>query len=154
VVVSVALLRHTGTSSIAATATSAHHAASTTLPRSVATTTTTTTIPPPPAASIKLQVLNGVESTQPYALQFSKRLQTSPGYNTLAGDNATSKVLASTIYAVTPQYLSAAYALANTLGLSSSAVENGLPASAPVLAKERTIANLILVVGPDLISKP
>jgi hypothetical protein len=96
-------------------------------------------------------VLNGV-GTGTLAGQWSAKLKANPGYNTLAPDDATAKVAASMIYVLTPGYLPEANALAAAVGLPASAVNPTIPAplSAPIRATERTIANLVLVVGPDL----
>lgn len=119
--------------------------------RSIPPTTTTTLVP---AASVKLQVLNGYSSTQPLAGEWSRKLRTDFGYNTLAPDNATSHVSSSIIYLVTPGYAPEAYLLATRVGLKPSSVDATTPAppSAPIPSSERTTANLVLVVGPDLAS--
>jgi hypothetical protein len=114
--------------------------------------TTPTTLPAVIApSSIKLQVLNGV-GTGTLAGQWSTKLKANPGYNTLAPDDATAKVATSMIFVLTPGYLPEANALAAAVGLQPSAVNPTIPAplSAPIRASERTIANLVLVVGPDL----
>ncbi|MGH9095394.1 MAG: hypothetical protein ACRDXE_09565 [Acidimicrobiales bacterium] len=154
VIIGVLLLRHTGTTSVSKTNNAANHKAAG-IPTTTVNpnpTTSTSSVPPIPPASIKVLVLNGVASTQPLAGNLSKKLQTSPGYNTLAPDDATSKVTASAIYAVTAQYLPSATTLATSLGLPSSVVLSGVPATAPVPTKERTIANILVVIGPDLVS--
>lgn len=119
---------------------------------------TTTTVPPPPTtlvppASIKVQVLNGTGSGS-LASQFTTKLKTSPGYNTLAPDDATSKVTTSAIYVMTPGYLPEAYALATAVGLPASAINTTIPAptSAPIPTSERSKADIVLVIGPDLAS--
>lgn len=123
----------------------------TTTAATLAPSTTSTTIVPP--ASIKLQVLNGTGSGN-LATQWSNKLRSSPGYDTLAPDNATAKVSQSEIFVLTPGYLPEAYALATTVGLSPSAVNTTIPApaSAPIPTSERSKANLVLVIGPDLVS--
>ena len=150
VVLGVVVLHHTTTSRSASTAPSsrASSAAPTTAP---APSTTTTTVVPP--ASIKLQVLNGTGSGT-LAGQWSTKLRATPGYNTLAPDNTTSKVTQSAIYVETPGYLPEAYALATTVGLSPSAVNTTIPApaTAPIPTSERSKANLVLVIGSDLAS--
>lgn len=116
------------------------------------------TVPPPttsttlvPVSAIKVQVLNGV-LTGSLAGQWSAKLRANPGYDTLTADNATSRVTASVIYIITPGYQAEANALAATVGLPSSKVDTTIPppASAPIPTTERTKANLVLVVGPDL----
>ena len=111
----------------------------------------TTTVPLVPPSSIKLQVLNGV-LTGSLAGQWSTKLKANPGYNTLAPDNATAKVAQSEIYVLTPGYLPEARALAVAVGLPASAVNPTVPAplTAPIPTAERAIANLVLVIGPDL----
>jgi len=150
VVLGVVVLHHTTTSRSASTAPSsrASSGAPTTAP---APSTTTTTVVPP--ASIKLQVLNGTGSGT-LAGQWSTKLRATPGYNTLAPDNTTSKVTQSAIYVETPGYLPEAYALATTVGLSPSAVNTTIPApaTAPIPTTERSKANLVLVIGSDLAS--
>ncbi len=155
VIVGILLLRHTGTTSVTRTVSGASSHKATGIPPTTINphpTSTTVTTPPIAPGNVKVLVLNGVSSTQPLAGNLSKQLQTA-GYNTLAGDNATAKVTASAIYAVSSQYLSAASTLAGTLGLATSSVVNGLPTSAPVATRERTIANVVVVIGPDLATK-
>jgi hypothetical protein len=147
VLIGVLVLHHSKTSKVgAATSTSRSPAASST---TTAPSTTTTTVVPP--ASIKLQVLNGTGSGN-LASRWATKLRTSPGYNTLAPDDSTSKVTQSEIFVETPGYLPEAYALAAAVGLSQSAVNTTVPApaSAPIPATERSKANLVLVIGPDL----
>jgi hypothetical protein len=131
---------------VAGTATTRH---TTTTRHGVAAPTTTIVLIPP--SSIKLQVLNGV-LTGSLAGQWSTRLKANPGYNTLAPDNATAKVAASQIYIITPGYQREALALAAAVGLPSTAVNPTVPAptTAPIRASERTTANLVLIIGPDL----
>lgn len=124
--------------------------------RTPAAASTTTTVPPTtttlvPAASVKVQVLNGTGSGN-LASQWTSKLKTTAGYNTLAPDDATSKVTASVIYVITPGYVGEAYALATAVGLPASAVNTTVPApsSAPIKASERANADLVLVIGPDL----
>ena len=113
-------------------------------------TTTTTTVPP---SQVKLQVLNGVLVGQ-LATQWSAKLKAGYGYITELPDNATSKVTASTIYILTPGYAAEADTLAQELGLTSAIVNTSVPppASAPIPATERSTANLVLVIGPNLVA--
>jgi hypothetical protein len=143
-----ALAKGTKTPSTASTSPTHPPHTTTTAP---ALTVPTTTVPLLPPSSIKLQVLNGV-GTGSYAGLWSNKLKTKYGYNTLAPDNATGKVLQSTIYVVTPGYLPEAQALAIAVGLPKTAINatNPLPATAPIPSSERATANLVLVVGPDL----
>jgi hypothetical protein len=140
------LAKGTKTPSTASTATTQAHT-TTTHPLTVP----TTTVPLLPPASIKLQVLNGVGSGS-YAGEWSNKLKTKYGYDTLTPDNATATVLQSEIYVITPGYLPEAEALATQVGLPKTAIisSNPLPPTAPIPASERSTANLVLVIGPDL----
>ncbi|MGC8512201.1 MAG: LytR C-terminal domain-containing protein [Acidimicrobiales bacterium] len=122
-------------------------ASTTTLP---APTTTTTTVPP---SQVKLQVLNGVLVGE-LATQWSAKLKAGYGYLTEPPDNATSKVATSIIYVLTPGYVPEADVLAQEIGLTSAAVDTTVPppASAPIPATERSTANLVLVIGPNLVA--
>jgi hypothetical protein len=112
--------------------------------------TTTTTVPLIPPSSIKLQVLNGVGTGQ-LAGEWSNKLKASPGYNTLAADNATAVVTTSTIYVMTIGYIPEALHLATVVGLPASAVDTTIaPASVPIRSSERAAPNLVLVIGPNL----
>jgi LytR cell envelope-related transcriptional attenuator len=111
-------------------------------------TATTTTVPAPtttttlvPVSSVKLTVLNGT-GISGVAKKWSDKLRASPGYDTLAPDNATKNVTASEIYVITPGY-------------EATAVNPTVPApaSAPIPAGDRQAANLVLVIGPDLAAK-
>jgi hypothetical protein len=113
--------------------------------------TTTTTAPLVSPANIKVQVLNGV-LTGSLAGQWSQKLKISFGYNTLAPDNATTKVTASAIYVVKPGYVPEANALATNVGLSPPAI-HPTSTGAPIRAAELANADLILVIGPDLQAK-
>ena len=141
------LLKGTPSSHVAST-TSTTHATTTLRPATPPTTAAAALIPP---SSIKLQVLNGV-LTGSLAGTWSAKLKANPGYNTLPPDNATAKVAASVIYVITPGYQREANALAVAVGLPVTAVNTTVPApsSAPIPAAERTTANLVLIVGPDL----
>jgi hypothetical protein len=143
-----ALAKGTKAPSSSATAAAHSHQTTTTTP---AQTVPTTTVPLLPASTIKLQVLNGV-GTGSYAGLWSNKLKTKYSYNTLAADNATAKVLQSEIYVITPGYLPESKALATAVGLPATAINdtNPLPANAPIPNSERTTANLVLVIGPDL----
>ena len=138
------IVLHHGSSNPAAPA----HRASATATTTTVPSTTTTLVPP---ASIKVQVLNGTGSGN-LAGQWSTKLKTTGGYDTLAPDDSTSKVTASAIYVITPGYVPEAYALATAVGLPPSAVNTTVPApsGAPIPTSERAKADLVLVVGPDL----
>jgi hypothetical protein len=142
------LLRSTPSTHVASPATTVH-ATTTTHPATTPTTAAAALIPP---ASIKLQVLNGV-LTGNLASEWSTKLKANPGYNTLPPDNATTKVAASEIYIITPGYQREANALAVAVGLPVTAVNQTVPApaTAPIPAAERTTANLVLIIGPDLV---
>ncbi len=122
-------------------------ATTTTVP---APTTTTTTVPP---SQVKVQVLNGVLVGE-LATQWSAKLKAGYGYLTEPPDNATSKVATSVIYVLTPGYTPEADVLAQEIGLTSAAVDTTVPppASAPIPATERSTANLVLVIGPNLVA--
>ena len=151
VVIAVLLLRHTnGPNPRATSTTTTHHSSSTTalLP------TTTTTVALIPPSSIKLQVLNGV-LTGSISSEFNTKLHTSPGYQTLLAENATTTtpLATSTIYVLTPGYVPEADALAQLEKLPLTDVNTTIPppTSAPISSTDRTEgANLILVVGQDL----
>jgi LytR cell envelope-related transcriptional attenuator len=130
------------------TATPTTHGASATVTTTTLPTTTTTLVPP---TSIKVQVLNGTGSGN-LASQWTNKLKTTGGYDTLAPDDTTSKVTTSAIYVITPGYVPEAYALATAVGLPPSAVNTTVPApsTAPIPTSERAKADLVLVVGPDL----
>jgi hypothetical protein len=152
VIIGVIVLHHNPKSTVAGTTTTTHSRHTTTTTKSgVAPVTTTTTVPPVPPSSIKLQVLNGV-LTGSLAGEWSAKLKANPGYNTLPADNATARVAQSEIYVLTPGYLPEARALAAAVGLTAAAVNPTVPAplSAPIPPAERTAANLVLVIGPDL----
>jgi hypothetical protein len=149
VIIGVVVLHHSPSSRTASSATTQAAAG----PATTVAPTTTTTTPAIPPSSIKLQVLNGTGSGN-LASHWATKLRTSPGYNTLAPDDTTSRVAQSAIYVETPGYLPEAYALATAVGLSPSAVNTTIPApaSAPIPTSERSKANLVLVIGSDLAS--
>jgi hypothetical protein len=142
------LAKTPGSTHAASTPTTHHRTTSTTAHPASPATTQAPLIPP---ASIKLQVLNGL-LTGSLAGQWSAKLRANPGYNTLTPDNATAKVAASEIYILTPGYQREANALAVAVGLPVTAVNLSVPApaTAPIPPTERTTANLVLVIGPDL----
>jgi hypothetical protein len=150
VVLGVLVLHHGPKSPKAAGTATTHSSRSTTTLKSTSV-APTTTVPLVPPSSIKLQVLNGV-LTGSLAGQWTTKLQANPGYHTLVPDNATAKVAQSQIYVLTPGYLPEGRALAAAVGLPASSVNPTVPApvTAPIPAAERTTANLVLVIGPDL----
>jgi hypothetical protein len=147
VIIGVLILKDTGKGTPSAR-TGGSHATTTTTATTVPVSTSTTTLLPP--AQVKVQVLNGANFSQPLASEWTAKLKARPGYTMEPGDNATSTVAASTIYVVTPGYLPEAEQLAATVGISNSAIVSSVPTNAPIKASERSTANLILVVGPDL----
>jgi LytR cell envelope-related transcriptional attenuator len=142
------LLKSSPSSRVASGATTTSLPTTTVHQPTTPTTAATALIPPP---SIKLQVLNGL-LTGNLAGQWSTKLKANPGYNTLTPDNATAKVAASVIYVMTPGYQREANALAVAVGLPVTVVNQTVPApaTAPIPAAERTTANLVLIIGPDL----
>lgn len=148
VVVGWIVLRH-GTTPTHGATTPTTHSTRTTVASSA---TPPTTVPLVAPANIKLQVLNGV-LTGSLAGEWSVKLKANPGYDTLPPNNATAKVTASEIYVVTVGYGREANALAVAVGLPITRVINPttpLPATAPIPAADRTAANLVLIIGPDL----
>lgn len=144
------LARSGNRSTVATTATTRHATTPTTAPaKTAAPSTTPTTVLP--ASQVKVQVLNGV-LTGALAGQWSAKLKANPGYQTMPPDNATAKVSSTVIYILTPGYQPEADALAAAVGLPSSVVDPTVPppASAPIPLSERSTANLVLVIGPDL----
>jgi hypothetical protein len=152
VVIAVVLLSRLG-SPAASTSTGPKAAATTTtsLPRT--TTTTTTATPPLPPAQVKVQVLNGV-LTGSLSSEWSAKLKTSPGYDTLPAENATQVVTSSAIYIVTNGFLAEADALAKAVGLPTTAIVTSVPppSSAPIPPAVLGEANLVLVIGPNLVA--
>lgn len=147
VVVGWVVLRH-GTTTHVASSPTTHTSPTTVGPAAVP----TTTVPLVAPADTKLQVLNGV-LTGSLAGEWSIKLKANPGYDTLPPLNATEKVDESEIYVVTGGFGREADALAVAVGLPITAVVNPtgpLPATAPIPAADRTQANLVLVIGPNL----
>lgn len=152
VIIGVFVLSKSGKPTKTGVATSHTTHSTSTIPTStVPPSTTTTTLLP--VSQVKLQVLNGV-LTGSLAGQWTAKLKSNPGYTTEPADNATARVAASIIYVLTPGYQPEARALATTVGLSVTAVDTTVPppSTAPIPASERTTANLVLVIGPDLAS--
>jgi len=156
VLVAVLLLHHAGSAATTKTGTPTTKPtkSTTTVPNVIGTGSTSTTQPPVPPAQVRLQVLNGV-GTGSYAGQFSAKLHASPGYNTLAPDNATGTVGSSSIYIITAGYLPEAEALATTLGVSKSIIvaTTPPPSTAPIPAADLPKADLVLVPRPNLEAK-
>lgn len=153
VAVGVAVLARSKPTHSTAAATAATHSTATTAPPPAPTTPSTTTAPPVPPSQVKVQVLNGL-LTGSLAGQWTTKLHTRFGYVTEPADNATSRVTASAIYVLTQGYVPEAMALASSVGLPASAVNTTFPPpqSAPIPTRERTTANLVLVIGPELAS--
>lgn len=123
----------------------------TTTTTSTTTTTTATTVPP---SKIELQVLNGLQSG-PLSAEWSAKLHSSPGYQTMAARNTTAKDPTSAIYIVKSGYQAEAQALAETVGLPASSIVDVVPppSSAPIPSIDLQQADLVLVVGDSLASK-
>jgi hypothetical protein len=145
VLVAVLLLHHTSGTTVTSTP------KGTKAPPPTASTTSTTAAALRQPSQIKLLVLNGTGKGV-LAGEFTTK-EKQMGYQTQTPDNTTSVVQSSTVYAVTPDFAAEAQFLAQQLGLPPTAVVTNLPADAPIAASEKTIANLILVVGPDLANK-
>jgi hypothetical protein len=136
----------TGTTHPAAASTTTVPSATTT-PAVVTTTTTTTTVPP---ATVTVLVLNGW-TTEHAALYFQKKLA-GDGYDTLAPNNALDETSTTTsVFVVAPSDSTTGTAIAELLGLPSSAVvvpsatnDSAIPAS---LLHQ---ADIIVVVGADI----
>lgn len=113
--------------------------------------TTSTTMPPVTPQNVRLQVLNGVGSGN-YSSEWSTKLHASPGYDTLAPNDATHTVASSQIFIITAGYLPEAKALAKTVGLPTTAIVTSTPppSTAPIPANDLSAADLVLVIGPDL----
>jgi hypothetical protein len=148
VLVGILLLDRMGSATTATSARKAVATAPTTAATVPAPVTTTAVLPP---AQVKVQVLNGV-LTGSLAGEWTAKLKASPGYTTESPDNATSAVATSVIYILTPGYQAEADQLAAAVGLPATAVVTTVPppASAPIPATERSTADLVLVVGPNL----
>lgn len=147
VVIGVAILYHSDRTSPTTAAGGAGRSTTTTSPSTIPASTTTTTVLP--AAQVKVLVLNGASATEPLAGDWTAKLKTK-GYATLTPDNATSTVAASAIYVVTPGYLAEAQQLAQAVGDPTITINQTIGSNAPIKASERSTANLILVIGPDL----
>jgi hypothetical protein len=154
VVIGVVILNKTGSSSTPArTAGTGHHGTTGSTTTTTLPAPSTTTTPALAPAQVKVQVLNGV-LTGNLASQWSTKLKSRFGYVTELPDNATAKVPTSIIYVITPGYQAEAIQLATAVGLTASAVYPTIPppASAPIPTAERSTANLVLMIGPDLAS--
>lgn len=137
-------------SSVAGHTTTTKHGHTATTVAGLPTTTTTVALISP--ANIKVQVLNGVGGTAPLAGRWSTKLHSTAGYNVLTALDATAHVTTSAIYIITPGYTREADQLANAVGLPSTAVVPTIPAptTAPIPTSVRSVANLVLVIGPNL----
>ncbi len=125
--------------------------ASTTTTTTSTTTTTAATIPP---SKIELQVLNGLQ-TGPLSAEWSAKLHSDPGYQTMAARNTTAQDTISAIYIVKSGYQAEAQALAKTVGLPDSSIVDVVPppSSAPIPSVDLQQADLVLVIGDSLASK-
>jgi hypothetical protein len=133
---------------------SAAGGSTTTVKKSRTTTTTTTTVettttvPPSRApSSVKVLVANGT-SVGGQAALYSNKLHAT-GYDTLASTNATAHVQATIVY-YAPSFQSEAAAIALLLGVQASAVKP-LPAQGQVPVANLQGANILVVIGPDLV---
>ena len=119
----------------------------------VTTTAPTTTAPARPPSAVHVQVVNGVLSGS-LAGEWSAKLRTEHGYVTLPAEDATQRVTQSLILVVTPGFTAEADALAQAVGLPASAVVTTLPAPGAALVPglSRSSANLVLVIGPQLVA--
>ncbi len=151
-VIAVLVLKHVGSSKAPAVAGGPTTTATSTAAGRGASTTTSTTIAALPPGQVKVLVLNGTLAGN-LAGTAARRLAASPGFSTLAPDNTTSKVLTSNVYAASAQYVPSAQAIAALYGLPASAVVDPIPTTAPILASERALANVVLVIGPDIAGK-
>lgn len=108
--------------------------------------TTTSTTPQRAPQDIKVLVANGT-STAGLASRVSNIVH-AKGYNTLASTNSTQRPAASIVY-FQPSYGSDAAALAAKLSLPAAAVQ-AMPQPPPV--SNLNSANILIVVGPDLVN--
>lgn len=128
-------------------------AATTTLPFSAASSTTapvassTTAATAVPASSIKVLVANGTNTNG--AATTVDSLLSGKGYGTLPPVNALTVVHASQVYAVAGQ-LAAAKEVVAALGLTDAAIQ---PSSTPIPVTSVGPAMVVVVVGPDLLSR-
>jgi hypothetical protein len=132
----------------AVTTTSVPTGTPTTAP-AVANTTTTTTVPVPPS-TVTVLVLNGW-TTRHAALYFQKKLA-GDGYDTLAPNNALNETNTTTsVFVVSPADSATGTAIAELLGLSSTAVVT--PSATNDSAIPATLlhqADIVVVVGEDI----
>ena len=158
VVVTVLLLTRLGGGGAGPTAASstsgsgAGSSADTTTTTTTSTTTTTVTTVPP--SKIELQVLNGLQNG-PLSAEWSAKLHSAPGYETMAARNTTAADTISAIYVVKSGYQAEAQALAKTVGLPDSSIVDVIPppSSAPIPSVDLQQADLVLVIGDSLASK-
>jgi hypothetical protein len=110
----------------------------------------TTTVPLVAPANVRVQALNGL-LVGSLAGELNVKLKTD-GYATLAANNATFRVTATSIYVLTPGFVPEADALAQKLGLPTSVVVDTVPppATAPIPNYILGHADLVVVIGPDL----
>jgi len=110
----------------------------------------TTTVPLVAPANVRVQALNGLLEGS-LAGELNAKLKTD-GYATLAADNATTRVTATSIYVLTPGFVPEANALAQKLGLPTTVVVDTIPppATAPIPNYILGHADLVVVIGPDL----
>ncbi len=115
----------------------------------VVTTTSTTAVTAPPS-SVTVLVLNGW-TTRHAALYFQKKLA-GDGYDTLAPNNALNETNATTsVFVVAPSDTATGTAIAELLGLSSSAVVTPSPTNDSAIPTTLLHqADIVVVVGGDV----
>ena len=116
---------------------------STTLPPASSTTQTTTV----PVSSIKVLVANGTNTNG--AASTVSSLLSGKGFGTLTPVNALTVVHTSQVYAVAGQ-LAAAREVVAALGLTDAAIQ---PSSTPIPVSGVGPATVVVIVGPDLLSR-
>ena len=134
---------HAGAAAATTTTLPAQAASSTTAPVASSTTAATTA----PASSIKVLVANGTNTNG--AATTVDSLLSGKGYATLTPVNALTVVHASQVYAVAGQ-LAAAKQVVAALGLTDAAIQ---PSSTPIPVTSVGPAMVVVVVGPDLLSR-
>jgi hypothetical protein len=130
------------------------HGSSTTAPRTTTTAhsgshhgTTSTTATTVPHASVAVLVANGT-TTANQASDFSSALS-GQGWNTLPPVDTTSPVAASAVYYASGQR-AAALEVAQYIGVKATSV---LPLTTAVPVESTTGADVVVVIGPDLVNK-
>lgn len=112
--------------------------------------TTTSTAPLPTIAPSTIRVLVANATNTNGAASTVSSLLSGKGFSTLAPVNALTVVSASQVYAVGGANAAAAREVAAALGLPASSIE---PATQPVPVASVGAAMVVVVVGPDLVSR-